>query len=228
MCCERCGTKLSDQDVFCPKCGQPRSGGATVGEKRHGVFQYLWELLSDYFAQAWPIFMVMLILIAVLALISAHWSAKLVGVVCVIYAVRELLWWYAAQKAGERYSPFMAKLGYIAFTVLAVTLIIHFVLSPLSPVSRVKNMEFDITPGYTVEQVIDHSLTNPEWSSESGDDCTYVYVYGDLSGELVGFEFTLTSHGDYDYVSLSDVTMNGTWMGEEMEVFTYMSLCGDM
>lgn len=228
MYCENCGTKLSDHDAFCSKCGQPRSGGAAVKERRPGVFQYLWELLDDYSAQAWPILMVMLILMAVLTFISAYWFARLVGAVCIIYAVRELLRWYIAKKAGERYSPFMAKLGYIAFVVLAVALVIHFVLGPLSPVSRVKSMKFDIAPDYTVEQVINHSLTNPEWSSESGDDCTYVYVYGELDGNLVGFEFTLTSHGDYDYASLSDMAMNGTWMGEEMAVFTYMGLCGDM
>ena len=218
---------MSDQSAFCPKCGQPR-GGEAAAKKRGGIVRSLMDLLDDYSAQSWPIMMVILLGLGLMVLLASSLLLKLVGVFCIIYAVRELLRWYAAKKAGEQYTPLMAKVGYLVLVVLAVALVANMVLGPLTPVSRVKGTEFDGTPGYTVEQIIDRSLSSPKWSSESGDDCDYVYVYGKLDGELVGFEFKLTSHGEYDYVSISNVLMDDQWLGEGMAALTFLGLYGDM
>ena len=77
--------------------------------------------------------------------------------------------------------------------VLTVVLILSVISSPLGPVSRVKNMKLDQMPEYTVEQIINKNLDYPAWSRKSSENCDDAYVYGDMNGDTVGLEFTVTS-----------------------------------
>ena len=56
------------------------------------------------------------------------------------------------------------------------------------------------------------TMVNPDWSHEDN----YVYVYGNVDGKLMGFEFNVDTRGDYYYVTLTDAYYEGIWWGELM------------
>lgn len=85
------------------------------------------------------------------------------------------------------------------------------------PVSNVKSIEFDSFPNATVGEIIDGSMRNQDWSTETRGGMKYVYVYGSapsLGYDQIGFEFSYEDRGDYYYVTLTDVYAEGSWWGQ--------------
>lgn len=169
-------------------------------------------------AQSWPVLMVILIGIAALFIFVGTIIWKIIGLLVLIYAIKELLRWRAAKKAGEFYCPKRAVVAYIMLIMITIILVISLIAGS-SPVSQVQAMEFDEFPNATIGEIIDGSMKNQDWSYETHGDTEYVYVYGaapDLGYDQIGFEFTYESHGDYYSVTLTDVYAEGNWWGALM------------
>ena len=110
------------------------------------------------------------------------------------------------------YCPARAIIGYIIFIVICVVLVIGILAYSVGPVQKVKDVEFDAYPGITVGEIMSRTMVNPDWSHEDN----YVYVYGNVDGKLMGFEFNVDTRGDYYYVTLTDAYYEGIWWGELM------------
>lgn len=200
---------MPEQSAFCPVCGQKTE---VRPEAENDFVHSVIQTLNGHAAQSWPVLMVVLISIAALCLfVGAQIIWKIVGLLLLVYAVRELLRWSRAKKAGEVYCPAKAVAAYVALIVVTVLLVISLVL-PAGPIQQVKDVEFDAYPGYSVGEIIRRTMDSPEWSEDSG----YVYVYGEVDGARVGFEFSVETRGDYYYVSLTDAYYTGMWRGQSM------------
>ena len=200
---------MPDQSAFCPVCGQKTE---VQPEGKNDFTHSAVKTLNGQAAQSWPVLMVILIGIAALCLfVGAQIIWKIIGILLLIYAVRELMRWNKAKKAGEVYCPAKAVVAYIALIVVTVILVISLVL-PAGPIQQVKDIEFDAYPGSSVGEIVSRTMDSPEWSEDSG----YVYVYGNVDGELMGFEFSVETRGDYYYVSLTDAYYTGIWWGQSM------------
>ena len=172
--------------------------------------------VMEWAAQAWPVIMVIIIGLALIALFVGAIGWKIVGVLVGIWGVRELLRWWKAKKAGEFYCPPRAIIAYIILIILCIVLIVSLV-GGSGPVSNVKAIEFDSFPNATVGEIIDGSMRNQDWSTETRGGMEYVYVYGsapDLGYDQIGFEFSYEERGDYYYVNLTDVYAEGSWWGQ--------------
>ena len=175
-------------------------------------------------AQSWPILMIIVIGISLLPILMSELPLKVIGIICLIFGVCELKKWNAAKKAGEQYCPAYAIIAYIALVVVTILLVFNIFFSSSNPIHQVKNTTFDAYPSYTIGEIINYTIDDPEWSYTDDD----VYVYGYLDGELIGFEFRLDSKGDYFYVSLSDAYYMDTWWGELMATAYFADLASSI
>lgn len=176
------------------------------------IFDRVKQALLVSSAQSWPLLMVVIIGFSLIPIIVSEMSLKMVGVIFLWYAARELRRWWAARKAGQMYCPARAIIGYIIFIVICVVLVIGILAYSVGPVQKVKDVEFDAYPGITVGEIMSRTMVNPDWSHEDN----YVYVYGNVDGKLMGFEFNVDTRGDYYYVTLTDAYYEGIWWGQVM------------
>lgn len=228
MYCRNCGGPIPDQAVFCSHCGQPVSPRADTKPwwvREAGSWFHL------YAGQTWPIVMVMFIFLGGLVLLIGSELWKVLGIVWMAYGIRELVRCHKAHQAGVDYVPVGAKLAYIGVVIagiVAAAYLVYILFFPASPIEQVKQMEFDETPGYTVEQIVEGSLNNVTWSSKQGGGETYVYAYGTEGGDRIGFEFTVQDYGDDVFVSLTDLYAGGIWFGGDVATLAFMELYGGM
>ena len=228
MYCRNCGGPIPDQAVFCSHCGQPVSPQA---DTRRWWMREAGSWIHLYAGQTWPVVMVILVCMGGLLLfVGAEWW-KVLGIIWIVYGIRELVRCHRAKQAGVDYVPARAKLAYIGVIIVGIVAAVYLayvLLLPPSPIDQVKQMEFDETPGYTVEQIVEKGLDHVTWSSEPGRGETYVYAYGTEGGGRIGFQFTVQDYGDDVYVSLTDLYAGGIWLGGDMATLAFMELYGYM
>lgn len=98
--------------------------------------------VMEWAAQAWPVIMVIIIGLALIALFVGAIGWKIVGILVGIWGVRELLRWWKAKKVGEFYCPPRAIIAYIILIILCIVLIVSLV-GGSGPVSNVKSIEWE-------------------------------------------------------------------------------------
>ena len=171
------------------------------------------EVITDHAEVSFPILMIMLGGIGLIAVAVGWWLWKILGLLAIAYAVREFRRCMKARKAGEVYIPASAKIAYVVLLVALLWVLWYVVFGITSPEYRVKNATlegFDYSIGYLVE----HNLDHVKWKTEKEDGETYVYAHGTSEDdEKIILEFRYTK-GDGQYlVEVTDGSIDGSWGG---------------
>lgn len=181
-----------------------------------GLLHTLNETLTNYAAQSWPILMVILCGLGLIALLLGAWYGKIIGILLIVFGVLELRRYRAAKKAGETYAPVYAKFAYLALVAIVVYLIWYLTFGVNSPKNLVKDATFDAFD-HSIGYIVEHNLEDVSWETQKSEDGTYVYVYGTtLDGDFVGLEFLYTEMGDHYWIEVSDGFFYNSWMGSDM------------
>lgn len=177
------------------------------------LYHALDDLITDHAEQSFPILMIILGGIGLIALVVGGFLWKIVGLIAIAYAVREFRRCMKARKAGEEYVPTSAKVTYVLIFVVVLWLLWYVFIGVNSPENHVKEITlngFDHSIGYLVER----NLDDVKWKTKKEDGDTYVYVYGTTDhGEDIALEFLYTKEDGHYMVEVTDGSIEGSWGG---------------
>ena len=127
-----------------------------------------------------------------------------------------------------RMSSKIKKISIIIIVIAAICIIASTLFHTGNDkyIGRIKSTTLDNFV-YSVGDIVDHTLKQPEWEVEQVDDAIYVTVSGiDLTGNYSSFKFRYTEKNDLYFIKLVDGSINDEWYGEESARINFQELEG--